>query len=135
MKLKLYLVLGFLLAGFLQISCLAAEPPVRLEDLEIDQEHTWDFGQVKEGEVLKHSFILKNDTKRFLRIFNVYTSCGCTASKVEKKILAPGTETPIEVEFDTKGYSGEISQFVFVKTNKILHSTVTFKIKAEVIKK
>lgn len=135
MKLRLYLVLGFLLAGFLQLDCLAQEKELVVEELEVDEAHTWDFGQVKEGEVLKHSFILENDTKRVLRILDVYTSCGCTVSKVRKKILAPGAKTLIETQFDSKGYSGPIDQFVFVKTNRILNSTVKFKIKADVVKK
>jgi hypothetical protein len=45
----------------------------------------FDFGKVKQGEVLKHTFSLKNDsTKNVLNIKNVHTSCGCTASEVKK---------------------------------------------------
>ena len=47
----------------------------------------WDFGQVSQGEVLEHVFVLKNDYRVILHIKNIRTSCGCTTSEVEKKGL------------------------------------------------
>ena len=37
---------------------------------------TLDFGKVKQGEILKHSFILKNDSSKTLNIKDANTSCG-----------------------------------------------------------
>ena len=96
--------------------------------------YAWDFGQVKEGEVLKHDFILKNESEKTLTIKEVNTSCGCTASKVEKKVLLPGESTEIEVQFNSKGYSGLTQQYVYVHTDSLDKPIIKFIIKAVVLK-
>ncbi len=101
---------------------------------EIADPYSWDFGQAKEGEVLKHTFVLKNESEKTLTIKDVNTSCGCTASKVEKKILLPGESTEIEVQFNSKGYSGLTQQYVYVHTDSLDKPILRFIIKAEVIK-
>jgi hypothetical protein len=95
---------------------------------------TLDFGKAKEGEVLKHSFDLKNDSKKVLNIKDVNTSCGCTASKIAKKSLSPGESTSIEVAFNTKGYSGQVTQFIYVNTDSVEKPVIRFTIKAEILK-
>ena len=103
-------------------------------ETEVIDPYSWDFGQIKEGEVLKHIFVLKNESEKTLTIRDANTSCGCTASKVEKKILLPGESTEIEVQFNTKGYSGLTQQHVYVHTDSLDKSIIRFIIKAEVIK-
>jgi len=93
-----------------------------------------DFGQVRQGSVLKHNFLLKNETAKALNIRDVNTSCGCTVSKIKKKKLLPGESTFIEVKLNTKGYSGEIQQFVYVHTDNLDNPILRFIIKAEVVK-
>jgi len=95
---------------------------------------TLDFGKVSEGQVLKHSFTLKNDSKETLNIKDMHTSCGCAASKVAKKTLAPGESTSIEVSFKTKGYKGLVSQFIYVNTDSADKPLIRFTIKAEILK-
>ena len=104
------------------------------DQTEIADPYSWGFGQVKEGEVLKHTFFLKNESEKTLTIKEVNTSCGCTASKVEKKILLPGESTEIEVQFNTKGYSGLTQQYVYVHTDSLDKPIIRFIIKANVIK-
>jgi len=94
----------------------------------------WDFGAIKEGEVKKHDFTLKNDLEKTLNITEVSTSCGCTLSKVEKTRLLPGESTNIEVLFDSKGYSGKTKQFIYVSTDNPDNPIIRFIIVAEVIK-
>ena len=81
------------------------------------QEITWDFGQVKAGEVARHVFVLKNEFRKELDIKDVSTSCGCTGSQVKKKKLLPGESTDIEVTFNSKGYLGAVKQFVYLFTD------------------
>lgn len=95
---------------------------------------TLDFGVVKEGGILKHSFSLKNDSAKALNIKNVDTSCGCAASKVAKKKLAPGESTDIEISFNSKGYKGQVTQFIYVNTDSVEKPIIRFTIKAEVVK-
>lgn len=96
--------------------------------------YTWDFGRVKHGEVAAHSFTLKNNSKKALKITAVNTSCGCTVSGVKKKILLPGESTPVEIKFNSKGYSGDIQQFTYVNTDDIDNPVIRFIIKAHVVK-
>jgi len=134
MRLILSLVLGFLFSLPLTASCIAQEKILTIKKLEADAAHTWDFGQVEEGAILKHNFTLKNDSKRLLRILAVDTSCGCTTSKVKSKVLIPGAETQVEAQFDSSGYSGPVEQFIYVHTNRIIEPEINFKIKVDVIK-
>ncbi|MCM8780828.1 MAG: DUF1573 domain-containing protein, partial [Candidatus Omnitrophica bacterium] len=103
-------------------------------DLAKEDPYVWDFGEVKEGVILEHSFTLKNESGQPLNITDITTSCGCTVSEVEKKILLPGEETVIKVRFNTKGYSGSTQQFVYVKTDTLDNSVLRYIIKADVIK-
>ncbi len=96
---------------------------------------SWDFGNVKQGEILKHTFNLKNSSPKTLNIKNVNTSCGCTVSEVKKKILLPGEETTIEVQFNTKDYSGEVKQYVYVTTDNVEELFLRFSVKAKIEKK
>jgi hypothetical protein len=96
--------------------------------------YSWDFGRVKEGKILKHDFVLKNDSSRTVKIKDVDTSCGCTASTVKKNTLSPGESTIIEVKFNTKGYAGPTQQFVYVNTDNLDNSVIRFIIKADVVK-
>ena len=96
--------------------------------------HEWDFGQVKQGAILKHDFVLKNETKDILKINNIHTSCGCTASESGKKSLLPQESTSIKVTFNSRGYLGPVTQFIYVNTDSIDLAIVKFTIKASVVK-
>jgi len=101
---------------------------------QINDPYTWDFGVIKDGEVARHKFIFKNETGAPLKIISVNTSCGCTTSGVEKKELKPGEETVIIASFNSKGYSGNVQQFIYAQTDNVDKPVVRFIIKAEVIK-
>ena len=96
--------------------------------------YTWDFGQAKEGIILKHTFVLKNTYQKTLNIKDVNTSCGCTVSKVGKNTLLPGEETSIDVSFNSRGYFGAVQQFVYVHTDDLDNPVIRYIIKANVLK-
>jgi len=118
--LALFLVLSF------NFFCFAENKPA--------DPNLWDFGTVKAGQVLSHEFTLKNESKKQLNIKNVGTSCGCTVSEAGKKVLLPGESTIIKVKFDSRGYSGEVKQHVYVNTDNLDNSLIRFVIKANVVK-
>ena len=93
-----------------------------------------DFGIVKAGDVVKHSFVIKNNSDRVLNIKDVSTSCGCTVSEVKNKMLKSGESTLVDVKFNSKGYSGAVQQFVYVSTDSLDESLIRFIIKANVTK-
>jgi hypothetical protein len=112
---------------------LSAEAGRNAEKEKVDP-NEWDFGQVKQGVILKHDFVFKNQTKDILKINNIHTSCGCTASESDKKSLLPQESTAINVTFNSQGYSGLVTQFVYVNTDNADLAIIKFTIKAQVVK-
>ncbi len=77
----------------------------------------WDFGQIKQGKVLTHVFKFENLGDAPLLIHNVRTSCGCAAALISSREIAPGKNGEIKVTFNTKGYEGRQTKFVYVDSN------------------
>jgi len=94
----------------------------------------WDFGQARQGQILMHTFELKNESDKQITILNASASCGCTVPSIKNKVLLPGESTDIEVKFNTKGYSGEVKQYVYVNTDDTDNPILKYTIKAEIIK-
>jgi hypothetical protein len=133
MNRKVFLALLSLGLIFPQAGCYAMEQKKQVEE-PAESAYIYDFGKVKEGQILKHDFVLKNESKKILKIRQVSTSCGCTASQAQKKELLPGESTKIEVKFHTKGYSGPTKQYVYVHTDNFDNPVIQFTITADVIK-
>ncbi len=121
----------FFLLSFFLISCASRQANLKNQQT---QENTWDFGRVTQGRVLEHVFILSNLKDRPLSIKSINTSCGCTVSETQKKLLLSGEQTQINVKFHTQGYSGTIKQQVYVNTDDIYEPVIKFTITAQVIK-
>lgn len=91
-----------------------------------------DFGKVIEGEKVSFGFKFKNAGKSDLVIYQVNTSCGCTASKFSKEPVKPGEEKVINVTFDSSGRKGFQNKTITVLSN-CQPSTNVVRIKAMVI--
>jgi len=130
--LLLFISVAFLSVCWAENQNSLIKPPVAANAL--DYSMVWDFGQVKQGEVVTHDFILKNDTGKILNIKGVNTSCGCTVSTIEKKVLLPGESAKVSAKFNSKSYNGPVQQFVYVNTDKVDNSIIRFIIKADVVK-
>jgi len=97
-----------------------------------DARDVWDFGRVKAGDIVKHSFAYKNETADTLNIQGFNVSCGCMSVNIDKMVLLSGETANIEASFNSQGYSGEVSQFVFVNTDSADNPVVRFTVKADV---
>jgi hypothetical protein len=129
---RLFLIFLLLFFAFALTGC--SQPLQNIVDKSpIEDAYSWDFGKAKEGEILKHNFLLKNDSTKPLKIQSINTSCSCTVSKVKKKTLLQGESTYIEVEFNTKGYSGLNEQYIYVQTDNLDNPILRFIIKAEIL--
>ncbi len=95
--------------------------------------YVWDFGKAQAGQKLEHVFDILNDTGVSMQIREVTVSCGCTASEVSKKDLAPGESSQVKVILDTAGYKGFIEQFVYVNTDSALKPVVKLTVKVEIL--
>ena len=90
----------------------------------VSTEH--DFGQVKEGVKVFHTFEVLNTGKAELVLQSVKPSCGCTTPKYDKMPIRPGKKGAIEVAFDTKGRPGKQRKSILVVTNTEPPNTVLF---------
>jgi len=96
--------------------------------------YEFNFGKIKEGEVVEHAFVLNNEGKSDLIIRKVRASCGCTAVEPEEKIIKPGKSTKIIVKFNSKGRVGRQFKTVNVITNDPNAQEITLRITGEVSK-
>lgn len=81
------------------------------------EETVHDFGNIKEGEKVEHTFKFKNTGNVPLILTGVQPSCGCTASDYTKEPVAPGGEGTISLTFDSKGKPGTVNKTATVKAN------------------
>jgi len=76
-----------------------------------------DFGKVKQGDVVTHEFAFKNEGGAPLVIEKIETTCGCAAALVSEKTIGPGKEGKVKATFDTRGYSGRLSRYLYIVSN------------------
>lgn len=138
MKKNMFLIKLFLAAMFifLGVTLVYADNSIAPSDMSkaemMKDPNFYDFGTVKEGEIVKHTFIFKNTEDEVVNIKEVNTSCACATPKVGKNVVMPGEEVPIEIAFDTKGYKGDKKRHLFVHTDSKTRALVIFEIHANV---
>ncbi|WBX70557.1 DUF1573 domain-containing protein [Tenacibaculum retecalamus] len=77
----------------------------------------YNFGTVKEGEIVKTTFIVTNTGKGDLVITNAQATCGCTIPVWPKEAIAPGKTGEIQVSFNTNGKPNKQSKSITLTTN------------------
>ncbi len=92
-----------------------------------------DFGEIKEGEKVEHTFKFTNTGAEALVITNIQVTCGCTTPKgwprdpVAPGNVAPGKKAEIIVQFNSTGKIGRQNKVVTVISNSAGgNSQVTF---------
>lgn len=96
----------------------------------VQTEH--DFGDIKPGEIVKHTFEFTNTGKTPLLIENAQASCGCTTPSWTKEPVKPGDKGTIEVQFDSHGKSGIQNKQVAIRANTT-PGTTSIAIKANIL--
>lgn len=81
------------------------------------EEKSFDFGDVKQGQKVTHTFKYKNTGNDTLKISNVISSCGCTVPKEYEKIVPPGGSASITVVFDSTGKMGVVNKTLTILSN------------------
>jgi len=77
-----------------------------------------DFGEVTDGDIVKHSFKFTNTGDNNLVLIDVKGSCGCTVPENwPKEPIPPGETGQIDVEFNSKGRPGSVTKSVNVEAN------------------
>lgn len=94
----------------------------------------YDFGTVKEGDIVETTFKVTNTGKGDLIITNAGASCGCTVPKWPKEPIKPGATADIEVKFNTAGKPNKQIKTVTLYTNTA-NGREVLKVKGNVISK
>lgn len=80
-------------------------------------EASHDFGDIKQGDKVEHTFAFKNTGTEPLILSNVLTTCGCTATNWPRDPIAPGKSGEITVKFNSAGKMGKQNKVVTVVSN------------------
>jgi hypothetical protein len=95
-------------------------------------ENSFDFGNIRQGEKVEHTFKFRNTGSQPLVITNVSTQCGCTTPKGwPRDPVMPGAQGEITISFDSAGKIGRqnkvatiISNAANTKSNQLLLSGI-----------
>jgi hypothetical protein len=106
---------------------LSQVPLIKFDEL------THDFGVVKQGVSLEHTFKFTNEGDGQLIITSVQPSCGCTGVITDgKKEFSNGEEGEIKITFSTEGRQGVNTKTVIVNTNDLANPVITLSFKCEI---
>lgn len=83
----------------------------------VSTENIYDFGDINEGEIVAHDFVIFNRGTDTLKISRVKASCGCTAVKPTKTALIPEDSTTVTVKFNSQNRRGAQRKFVYIFSN------------------
>jgi uncharacterized cupredoxin-like copper-binding protein len=121
---------SFLFAFFLFSSIVFAQ---LLQPKLVLQQDSFNFGDIKQGETVSHTFVLSNSGGDLLKINNIQASCGCTAASPEKNELAPGESTNLTVKFNSTGRQGMQKKTVKIFTNDPQTPEMTITIQGNIL--
>jgi hypothetical protein len=91
-----------------------------------------DFGEVKRGAPVEHSFIFTNTGAETLQVLEVKPGCGCTTTSTWDKEVPAGKTGRIPVQFNSAGFSGQVHKTVTVLFNDPAQSNVVLQITGKV---
>jgi hypothetical protein len=73
-----------------------------------------DFGSVPRGPVVSHPFRFVNNTGHPVHVSNVRVSCGCVSARAMHEWVAPGKESAIVAQMDTRRFLATKNVTIFV---------------------
>ncbi|MCS6934850.1 MAG: DUF1573 domain-containing protein [Chitinophagales bacterium] len=94
----------------------------------------YQFDTVREGDIVKHTFRIKNIGDKDFIIASATGSCGCTVPRYSKEPIKPGEITSLDVEFNTSGKKNDQIKTVLISCNTAKR-TETLYLKGYVIPK
>lgn len=77
----------------------------------------YNFGTIKQGEIVNYTFKFTNSGTEDLVIRSTSASCGCTVPQHTKDPVPPGGTGEIVVRFDSKGKNGQQNPVITVVAN------------------
>lgn len=108
-------------------SLVYASPNIEFENERIN------LGKVVSGNPINAAFKFTNKGDAELEVTAVRAGCGCTKAEAEKKKLAPGESSTINVVFNSTGFSGPVTKHVTVSSNDPEHPNISLSFEVEVV--
>lgn len=93
-----------------------------------------DLGEYYEGQKAERIVTIRNAGSDTLRISDVKATCGCTATLMSNRTLAPSAQGDLSITFNTTNYSGKVTKEVFVSSNDPSTPKLTIQFTASVMK-
>lgn len=75
------------------------------------------FGDIKQGDVVEHTFTFKNTGNQPLVIERVDVTCGCTTPSWTKEPVMPGKTGTITAKFNSSGKMGQQKKPITIHSN------------------
>jgi hypothetical protein len=94
---------------------------------------TFDFGKIKQGEMVSYEYNFTNTGKKDLFIRKVTAACGCTAVITSADMIPAGKTGTIKATFNSTGKLGAQNKTITVITNDPSNPKVILWIKGEIL--
>lgn len=94
-------------------------------DLDGSSEHF--FGDIEQSNTVEHTFVFTNNCADTVEISSARASCGCTATVLSERVLAPGKKAEINVRFTPpRGTRNKVTKTVsvYLKDRKEPHTVL-----------
>jgi len=118
MNKMLLLALGLAFAGSYTAQAQTTGATTKTAGAQIKfTEEKYDFGSIKQGDIVDHVFKFKNTGTQPLVISNVQASCGCTIPDWTKEPVAPGKTGMISAKFNSAGKMGMQTKVLTIESN------------------
>ncbi|MFW5659260.1 MAG: DUF1573 domain-containing protein [Bacteroidota bacterium] len=118
-----------ILFSFLALSAFAQSDDATLTFTEKSHE----FGTIKQGDVVKHTFKYRNNSDAPIKITNVKPSCGCTVPSFSRDEIKPGETGEIFVKFNSAGKMGKQRKSITVMLDKEGARPIILRLNGEVV--
>jgi hypothetical protein len=82
-------------------------------------ETSHNFGIIRSGQMVSHTFEFENTGEEPLVLTKVETTCGCTATQWTREPLQAGQKGQITVTFDSTGKTGNQLKVITVYSNAL----------------
>lgn len=78
---------------------------------------TYDFGDMMQNQTRTFTATIHNNGGGLLVISDVVADCGCTIPEMKVKEIPPGKSAPLEIQFNSKSFSGKVIKTVKIYSN------------------
>lgn len=80
-------------------------------------EPNFDFGKIKKGDEVEHTYEITNTGKNPLIISSVHPTCGCTVPEYTKEPILPNQKGKITLKFNSGNFEGIVHKAAEVYAN------------------